>query len=157
MSRRRAAKTREVLPDAKFGNVVVTKFVNNLMVCGKKSIAESAIYEAFDEIAQKLNADPLEIFETVLENVKPAIEVRSKRVGGATYQVPCPVRPRRALGLAIRWLIKAARTRKDKKTIATRLAAEFMDAYSNRGSAVKKREDTHKMAEANRAFAHFMW
>ena len=156
MSRRRAAKTREELPDAKFGNVTVTKFINNLMVCGKKSVAESAIYDAFEEVSQKLNSDPIEIFEKVLENVRPAIEVRSKRVGGATYQVPCPVRPRRALGLAIRWIIKASRLRKDKKTIAKRLAAEFLDAYSGRGSAVKKREDTHKMDEANRAFAHYM-
>jgi len=157
MSRRRAAKIREVLPDAKYGNIVVTKFINSLMECGKKSVAESAIYDAFEEVAQKLGSDPIEIFEKVLENVKPAIEVRSKRVGGATYQVPCPVRPRRALGLAIRWIIKAARLRKDKKTISKRLAAEFMDAYSGRGSSVKKREDTHKMAEANRAFAHYMW
>ena len=157
MSRRRAAKIREVLPDAKFGNSTITKFINNLMVCGKKSVAESAIYDALEEASQKLNSDPVEVFEKILENVRPAIEVRSKRVGGATYQVPCPVRPRRALGLAIRWIIKASRTRKDKKTISKRLAAEFLDAYSGRGAAVKKREDTHKMAEANRAFAHYMW
>ena len=157
MSRRRAAKIREVLPDAKYGNLTVTKFINNLMVCGKKSVAESAIYDALEEASQKLSSDPVEVFEKILENVRPSIEVRSQRVGGATYQVPCPVRPRRALGLAIRWIIKASRMRKDKKTISKRLAAEFLDAYSGRGAAVKKREDTHKMAEANRAFAHYMW
>jgi small subunit ribosomal protein S7 len=157
MSRRRAAKIREVLPDAKYGNTTLTKFINNLMVCGKKSTAEKAIYDALEIVSEKLSADPIEIFEKVLENVKPAIEVRSKRVGGATYQVPCPVRPRRAVGLAIRWAIRAARLRKDAKTIAERLAKEFMDAYAGRGAAVKKREDTHKMAEANRAFAHYMW
>jgi len=157
MSRRRAAIIREVLPDAKFGNETVTKLINSLMMCGKKSIAESAVYEAFEEVSQKLNSDPIEIFEAVLKNVEPLLEVRSKRVGGATYQVPTNVRPRRARSLALRWLITAARARKDKRTIAKKLAAELLDAHGGRGASVTKRENTHKMAEANRAFAHFMW
>lgn len=157
MSRRRGAVIRQVHPDAKYGNVIITKFINSLMSHGKKSIAEKALYSALEEAAQKLNVDPVEMFEKILENVRPAVEVRSKRVGGATYQVPCDVRPVRQLALAIRWIIIAARNRKDRKTISTRLAAEFMDAFNLRGASVKKREDTHKMADSNRAFAHFNW
>jgi small subunit ribosomal protein S7 len=157
MSRRRAAEVREVLPDAKFGNQDVTKFINALMLEGKKSIAETAVYEAFDEVSQKLSIDPIEIFETVLKNVEPLMEVRSKRVGGATYQVPTDVRKKRARSLAFRWIITAARARKDKRTIAKKIAAELLDAHGGRGAAVTKRENTHKMAEANKAFSHFNW
>ncbi len=157
MSRRRSAEPREVIPDAKYGNVLLARFVSCLMVEGKKSVAEKALYMALEEVAQKLGADPIEIFEQVVEKVEPLVEVRSKRVGGATYQVPCEVKKRRRTSLAIRWIIMAAKGRKGMKTLAQRLAAEMMDAHAGRGVAVKKREDTHKMAEANRAFAHYMW
>lgn len=157
MSRRRAAEIREVNPDARYGSKDVAKFINCLMTRGKKSIVERALYKAFDEIAQKMGADAIQVFEEVLEKVRPLIEVRPKRVGGATYQVPFEVRSKRAKSLAFRWIIAAARARKDKKTLASKLAAEFMDAYAGRGAAIKKREDTHKMAEANRAFAHYVW
>ena len=156
MSRRHAAEKREVLPDAKFGDRVLTKFMNNLMVDGKKSTAERIVYGAFDIIEAKTKSEPLGVFKSALENVAPAIEVRSRRVGGATYQVPVEVRTERRQALAIRWLIAAARGRNDK-TMVERLSAELMDAANNRGNAVKKREDTHRMAEANRAFSHYRW
>src|SRR5919107_895901 len=156
MSRRRAAEKREVLPDAKFGDIVLTKFMNTLMERGKKSVAERVVYGALDEVQAKLKQDPVPAFHEALENVKPAVEVRSRRVGGATYQVPVEVRPERRQALAIRWIIQAARGRNDK-TMVDRLSAELMDAANNRGNAVKKREDTHRMAEANRAFSHYRW
>lgn len=156
MSRRHAAVKRVVLPDAKFGNVVVTKFINCLMRQGKKSVAERALYGAFEEIQAKLNTDPLEVFIEAVENVKPAIEVRSRRVGGATYQVPTEVRPSRRSALAIKWLIESSRKR-NEKIIALRLAGELIDAYNKRGEAIKKRENTHKMADANKAFSHYRW
>ena len=156
MSRRRRAEKREVLPDPKFGDIVLSKFMNVLMYDGKKSIAESIIYGAFDKIEGKVHQDPIRVFHEALDNVKPEVEVRSRRVGGATYQVPVEVRPDRAQALAIRWLISAARARSEN-TMTDRLAGEFMDASSNRGAAVKKREDTHRMAEANKAFSHYRW
>ncbi|HTV34672.1 MAG TPA: 30S ribosomal protein S7 [Methylocella sp.] len=156
MSRRHSAEKREIIPDAKFADVIVTKFMNSIMHDGKKSIAEAIVYDAFDIIEQKLRSEPLLIFKQALENVAPAIEVRSRRVGGATYQVPVEVRPERRQALAIRWIIAAARGRNDK-TMVDRLSAELMDAANNRGNAVKKREDTHRMAEANRAFSHYRW
>ncbi len=156
MSRRHAAEKREVLPDPKFGDLVVSKFMNSIMYEGKKSVAESIVYGAFDVIEGKLRSNPLEVFKSALDNVKPAIEVRSRRVGGATYQVPVDVRPDRRQALAIRWIITAARAR-NEKTMVERLSAELIDASNNRGTAVKKREDTHRMAEANRAFAHYRW
>ena len=156
MSRRHAAEKREVLPDAKFGDVVLTKFMNNLMIDGKKSTAERIVYNAFDRVEDKLKKAPVEVFHEALDNIKPAVEVRSRRVGGATYQVPVEVRPERREALAIRWLITASRNR-NENTMQERLAAELMDAVQNRGTAVKKREDTHKMAEANKAFSHYRW
>ncbi|NBT85287.1 MAG: 30S ribosomal protein S7 [Alphaproteobacteria bacterium] len=156
MSRRRAAVKREVLPDAKFGDMVLTKFINSLMLEGKKSVAERIIYGAMDKIQGRGGKDSLELFHEALDNVRPALEVRSRRIGGATYQVPTEVRSDRSQALAIRWLITAARKRSEK-TMVDRMSAELSDAANNRGSAVKKREDTHKMAEANRAFAHYRW
>jgi small subunit ribosomal protein S7 len=156
MSRRHSAEKREVIPDAKFGDVILAKFMNSIMHDGKKSIAEAIVYDAFDIIEQKMRSEPLPVFKQALDNVAPAIEVRSRRVGGATYQVPVEVRPERRQALAIRWIINAARARNDKTTV-DRLSAELMDAASNRGNAVKKREDTHRMAEANRAFSHYRW
>jgi len=156
MSRRHSAEKREIIPDPKFGDVVVTKFMNSVMRDGKKSVAEAIVYGALDTIEQKMKTDPLAVFKQALDNVAPAIEVRSRRVGGATYQVPVEVRSDRRQALAIRWLIQAARARNDK-TMVERLSAELMDASSNRGSAVKKREDTHRMAESNRAFSHYRW
>jgi len=156
MSRRHRAEKREVIPDAKFGDVILAKFMNSIMYDGKKSTAESIVYGAFDAIEGKLRTEPLPVFRQALENVAPAIEVRSRRVGGATYQVPVEVRPERRQALAIRWIISAARGRNDK-TMVDRLSAELMDAANNRGNAVKKREDTHRMAEANRAFSHYRW
>jgi small subunit ribosomal protein S7 len=156
MSRRRRADKREVNPDPKFGDVIVSKFMSNLMLQGKKSVAEGIVYGAFDKIQAKAKAEPLGIFHQALDNVGPAIEVRSRRVGGATYQVPVEVRPERRQALAIRWLITAARGR-NENTMEDRLSGELMDAANNRGTAVKKREDTHKMAEANRAFSHYRW
>lgn len=156
MSRRHSAEKREVIPDPKFGDIVVTKFMNSVMYEGKKSTAERIVYGAFDIIEGKTKSDPLSVFKGALENVAPAIEVRSRRVGGATYQVPVEVRTERRQALAIRWLISAARGRNDK-TMVERLSAELMDAANNRGNAVKKREDTHRMAEANRAFSHYRW
>jgi small subunit ribosomal protein S7 len=156
MSRRHRAEKREVIPDAKFGDLVLAKFMNSIMYDGKKSAAEAIVYGAFDIMQQKAKADPLPMFKQALENVAPAIEVRSRRVGGATYQVPVEVRMERRQALAIRWIITAARDRNDK-TMVDRLSAELMDAANNRGNAVKKREDTHRMAEANRAFSHYRW
>ena len=156
MSRRRAAEIRPVMPDAKFGDVVISKFMSCLMYEGKRSIAEGIVYGALDLVKGKASQDPVEVFHSALENVKPAVEVRSRRVGGATYQVPVEVRAKRSQALAIRWLINSARNRSET-TMTARLAAELTDAANNRGAAVKKREDTHKMAEANKAFSHFRW
>ena len=156
MSRRHAAEKREVLPDAKFGDRILTKFMNNLMIDGKKSIAERIVYNAFDRVEEKLKRAPVEVFHEAIDNIKPSVEVRSRRVGGATYQVPVEVRPERREALAIRWLIAAARKR-NENTMEERLAGELMDAVSSRGTAVKKREDVHKMAEANKAFSHYRW
>lgn len=156
MSRRHAAEKREVLPDAKFGDRVLTKFMNNLMIDGKKSVAEKIVYNAFDRVEEKLKKAPVEVFHEALDNVKPSVEVRSRRVGGATYQVPVEVRVERREALAIRWLISAARAR-NENTMEERLAGELLDAVNGRGAAVKKREDTHKMADANKAFSHYRW
>ena len=156
MSRRHRAEKREIIPDAKYGDIVLTKFMNSVMYDGKKSVAEQIVYSALDVIETKLKTDPLPVFKSALDNVAPAIEVRSRRVGGATYQVPVEVRAERRQALAIRWLIQAARGRNDK-TMVDRLSAELIDASNNRGNAVKKREDTHRMAEANRAFSHYRW
>ena len=156
MSRRHAAEKREVLPDAKYGDTVLTKFMNNLMLDGKKSTAERIVYNALDRVESKIKRAPVEVFHEALDNIKPALEVRSRRVGGATYQVPVEVRPERREALAIRWLITASRGR-NENTMEERLAAELMDAVQSRGTAVKKREDTHKMAEANKAFSHYRW
>ncbi len=156
MSRRHAAEKREVLPDAKYSDRVLTKFMNNLMLDGKKSVAERIVYGALERVEDKTKRAPVEVFHEALENIKPSVEVRSRRVGGATYQVPVEVRVERREALAIRWLIKASRTR-NENTMEERLASELMDAVNSRGSAVKKREDTHKMAEANKAFSHYRW
>jgi small subunit ribosomal protein S7 len=156
MSRRHAAEPRKVLPDPKFGNKVITKFMNNLMEDGKKSVAERIVYGAFDIIQQKTGKAPEDLFKEALDNVKPDVEVRSRRVGGATYQVPVEVRDTRKQALAIRWLTLSAKKRTEK-TMRERVAGELLDAANGRGGAVKKREDTHKMAEANRAFSHFRW
>ena len=156
MSRRRRAEKREILPDPKFRDLVLSKFMNNLMLDGKKSVSEKIVYGAFDEIENKMKRPPLEVFHEALDNIKPSVEVRSRRVGGATYQVPVEVRPQRREALAIRWLIKASRDR-NEKTMKDRLASELIDAVNTRGSAVKKKEDTHKMAEANKAFSHYRW
>ena len=156
MSRRHAAEKREVLPDPKFGDLVVTKFMNSLMLDGKKSVAEKIVYGAFESISGKAGGDPVKVFHDALENVKPAIEVRSRRVGGATYQVPVEVRFDRRQALAIRWIIEAVRSR-NENSMVERLCNELLDAANNRGNAVKKREDTHRMAEANKAFSHYRW
>jgi small subunit ribosomal protein S7 len=156
MSRRHRAEKREVLPDAKYHDKVLTKFMNNLMYDGKKSVAERIVYGALDRVEQRIKRSPIEVFTEALDNVKPAVEVRSRRVGGATYQVPVEVRPERREALAIRWLIDAARKR-NENTMEERLAGELVDAVQSRGSAVKKREDTHKMADANKAFSHYRW
>ncbi|PZQ45371.1 MAG: 30S ribosomal protein S7 [Rhodovulum sulfidophilum] len=156
MSRRHSAEKREVLPDAKYGDKVLTKFMNNLMHDGKKSVAEGIVYGAMERVQQKLRREPIEVFHEALDNIKPSVEVRSRRVGGATYQVPVEVRPERREALAIRWLIKASRAR-NEHTMEERLAGELLDAANMRGTAVKKREDTHKMADANKAFSHYRW
>jgi small subunit ribosomal protein S7 len=156
MPRKGHVRKRETLGDANFGNKVITKFINTLMLEGKKSTAEAIMYGALEQASEKLKAEPMAIFEKAMENVRPLVEVRSRRVGGATYQVPVEVAPARAQALAIRWIISYARSKKGMP-MAERLARELMDAYNNEGSAVKKREDTHKMAEANRAFAHYRW
>ena len=156
MSRRHRAEKREINPDPKFGDLVVTKFMNAIMYDGKKSAAERIVYGAFDQVEEKAKSDPLAMFHEALDNVAPHVEVRSRRVGGATYQVPVEVRSERRQALAIRWLINAARGR-NETTMVDRLSGELMDAANNRGTAVKKREDTHRMAEANRAFSHYRW
>lgn len=156
MSRRHRAEKREINPDPKFGDLVVTKFMNSLMVDGKKSAAERIVYGAFDAVEARTKQDPVEVFHQALDNVRPAVEVRSRRVGGATYQVPVEVRSERQQALAIRWLIGAARNR-GENTMVDRLSGELLDALNGRGQAVKKREDTHRMADANRAFSHYRW
>ncbi len=156
MSRRRAAVKRTIHPDAKYNNLVVSKFVNYLIQDGKKSVAERTLYKALDNLKAKAKADPLQVFEDAIKNAKPSIEVRSRRVGGATYQIPVEVRDNRALALAIRWLINGARSRGEKSMVG-KLTGELMDAAAGRGSAIKKREDTHRMAEANKAFSHYRW
>jgi small subunit ribosomal protein S7 len=156
MSRRHRAEKREVNPDPKFGDMIVSKFMNSIMKEGKKSVAENIVYGALDRMQSRAKSDPIQLFHSALENVMPAVEVRSRRVGGATYQVPVEVRPERRQALAIRWLITAARSR-NENTMEERLSGELLDAANNRGTAVKKREDTHKMAEANRAFSHYRW
>jgi len=156
MPRRRVAAKREILPDPKFGSQVLAKFVNMVMEDGKKSVAERIMYGAIDSMTQKRGGDPMEMLEQALENVRPMVEVKSRRVGGATYQVPVEVRPVRRNALAMRWLIEAARKRSEK-SMAARLAGELMDAADQKGSAVKKKEDTHRMAEANKAFSHYRW
>ncbi|AFN56647.1 SSU ribosomal protein S7P [Zymomonas mobilis] len=156
MARRRRPEKREILPDPKYGDVVLSKFMNSVMLDGKKSVAERILYSALDSIEARVKRVPLEVFHEALDNVKPGIEVRSRRVGGATYQVPVEVRPDRAQALAIRWLIAASRARSEH-SMSARLSGELMDAANNRGNAVKKREDTHRMAEANRAFSHYRW
>ncbi|GFO82605.1 30S ribosomal protein S7 [Methyloceanibacter sp.] len=156
MSRRHRADKREIIPDPKFGDQVLTKFMNSIMLDGKKSAAERIVYGALDQMEEKVKQNPIELFHQALQNVMPAIEVRSRRVGGATYQVPVEVRVDRRQALAIRWIISAARGR-NENTMVERLSGELLDAVNNRGSAVKKREDTHRMAEANRAFSHYRW
>ena len=154
MPRRRVAAKRDILPDPKFGNVTLAKFINIVMVSGKKSIAEGVVYGALDGITAKGNDNALEIFDKALESIQPAVEVKSRRVGGATYQVPVEVRPARRMALSMRWLVDAARSR-GEKSMAQRLANEMIDAAEGKGSAVKKREDVHRMAEANKAFSHY--
>ena len=156
MSRRHRAEKREILPDAKYGDKVLSKFMNNLKLDGKKSVAESIVYGALDRVEDKTKRAPVEVFHEALENIKPSVEVRSRRVGGATYQIPVEVRTERREALAIRWLIGASRKR-NENTMVERLAGELMDAINSRGTAVKKREDTHKMADANKAFSHYRW
>ncbi|HAE04106.1 MAG TPA: 30S ribosomal protein S7 [Rhodospirillaceae bacterium] len=156
MSRRHSAEKREIIPDAKFGDLVLSKFINSVMLDGKKSTAERIVYGALDRMAGKGGVDPIKVFHEAVENVKPHLEVRSRRVGGATYQVPVEVRPTRAQALSFRWLIDMARKRSEN-TMIERLSGELMDASNNRGAAIKKREDTHKMADANRAFSHYRW
>ena len=156
MSRRHSAEKREINPDPKFNDLILSKFMNSIMYEGKKSVAEGIVYGAFDRVQTKAKADPIKLFHQALENVMPSVEVRSRRVGGATYQVPVDVRAERRQALAIRWIIAAARAR-NENTMEERLSGELMDAANNRGTAVKKREDTHKMAEANRAFSHYRW
>lgn len=156
MARRRVAAKREVLPDPKYGNRTLSKFMNVVMYEGKKSVAEKIVYGALDQIATKRKSEPLQLFEQALENIRPMVEVKSRRVGGATYQVPVEVRGERGIALAMRWMVDSARKRSEK-SMGMRLAGEIMDAADSKGSAVKKREDTHRMAEANKAFAHYRW
>lgn len=156
MARRRLAPKRPIIPDPKFGDVTLARFMNIVMYDGKKSVAERIVYGALDLVQDKKKSDPQEVFNTALENVRPMVEVKSRRVGGATYQVPVEVRPERRMALAMRWLVDASR-RRGEKSMAARLAGEIMDAAENRGTAVKKREDTHRMAEANKAFSHYRW
>ncbi len=156
MSRRRVAEKREILPDPKFGNEMLARFINMVMQSGKKSVAERIIYGALDQIKERGNNDPVDVLDKALDNVRPTVEVKSRRVGGATYQVPVEVRATRRTTLAMRWVIDAARSR-GEKSMALRLAGELMDAAESRGSAVKKKEDTHRMADANKAFAHYRW
>ena len=156
MSRRHKAEKREVNPDPKFGDMILSKFMNSIMKEGKKSVAENIVYGAMERMQSRAKSDPIQLFHSALENVMPAVEVRSRRVGGATYQVPVEVRSVRRQALGIRWIITAARDR-NEKTMVERLSAELLDASNSRGNAVKKREDTHRMAEANRAFSHYRW
>jgi small subunit ribosomal protein S7 len=156
MPRRREVPKRDILPDPKFGSVELAKFMNVVMLSGKKAVAERIVYGAFDQIQSKSGKDPLEVFDTAINNVKPLVEVKSRRVGGANYQVPVEVRPVRRLALAMRWVREAAKKR-GEKSMDLRLAGELLDASEGRGAAMKKREDTHKMAEANKAFSHFRW
>jgi small subunit ribosomal protein S7 len=156
MSRRRRAEKRTILPDAKYGDLIVSKFMNNVMLQGKKSVAERIVYGALELMEKRAGGDPVKAFHDAIENVRPHLEVRSRRVGGATYQVPMEVRSERAQALAFRWIIQMARGR-NENTMTERLSAELLDAANNRGAAVKKREDTHRMAEANRAFSHYRW
>lgn len=156
MPRRRVAEKRDILPDPKYNSKIVSKFINVMLEDGKKSIAERIFYGAFDIIKEKTGQDPLKVFKTALDNVKPVIEVKPRRVGGATYQVPVEIRPQRRTALALRWIIKYARER-NEKTMKERLAGELLDAFNNTGASIKKKEDTHKMAEANKAFAHYRW
>ena len=156
MSRRRAAEKRTILPDHKFKDIVLAKFMNRIMLDGKKSISERIVYGAFDLVSKKTDKSPIDFFHEALNNVKPSLEVRSRRVGGATYQVPVEVKSKRAQALAIRWLVESARKRKDKH-MSDKIFNELFDAYEKKGAAVKKREDVHKMAESNKAFAHFRW
>ena len=156
MPRKGEVRRREVLPDPKYHDRTVTKFINSIMAQGKKSVGEHILYGAFDLLAERTKEDPLAVFKRAMDNVKPAVEVRSRRVGGATYQVPVEVRPTRRISLAMRWIAQQARAR-NEKSMAERLAAELLDAANNRGAAIKKKEDTHRMAEANKAFAHYRW
>ncbi len=156
MPRRRVVEKREVLPDARFGDWTVAKFINSLMVQGKKSRAEQIFYECMDQISRRTKEDPLKIFKRAIDNVKPQVEVKSRRVGGATYQVPVEVRPERKTALAFRWILSFARARSEKGMVQ-KLSAELIDAFNGRGNAIKKRDDTHRMAEANKAFAHYRW
>jgi small subunit ribosomal protein S7 len=156
MARRRRPEKREILPDPRFGDVILSKFMNSVMLDGKKATAESIVYSALETVETRAKREPMGVFHDALNNIRPGIEVRSRRVGGATYQVPVEVRPERSQALAIRWLIAAARGRSEH-TMSARLSGELMDAANNRGNAVKKREDTHRMAEANRAFSHYRW
>ena len=156
MPRRRVVAKREVLPDPKFGSKILAKFMNHVMVSGKKSVAEKIVYGALERIQERTSGDPLETFDAALEAIAPSVEVKSRRVGGATYQVPVEVRPSRRTALAMRWLVDSARSR-GEKSMALRLAGELMDAAEGRGSAVRRREDTHRMAEANKAFSHYRW
>lgn len=154
MPRRRVIAKREILPDPKFGNITLAKFMNHVMVSGKKAVAESIIYGALDLVESRTKEDPIAVFETALDNIAPSVEVKSRRVGGATYQVPIEVRPSRRVALAMRWMVDFARKR-GEKSMAHRLAGEIIDAQQNKGGAVKKREDVHRMADANKAFSHF--
>ena len=156
MSRRRAAEKRTILPDHKYKDLILAKFMNRIMKDGKKSVSEKIIYGAFDIVSKKTDKSPIEYFHDALNNVKPSLEVRSRRVGGATYQVPMEVRPRRAQSLAMKWIVESA-IKRNEKTMKERVASEIMDAFNNKGNAVKKREEIHKMADANRAFSHFRW
>jgi small subunit ribosomal protein S7 len=156
MPRRRVVEKKDILPDPKYNSKIVSKFINALMESGKKSTAERICYGAFDILKKKTGNDPLKVFKTALENVKPVVEVKPRRVGGATYQVPVEIRPHRRAALAFRWIMKYSRDRSEK-TMQERLAAELLDAFNNAGSSIKKKEDTHKMAEANKAFAHYRW
>ena len=156
MARRRRPAKRTILPDPKYGNIVVSKFINSMMLEGKKGVAEQAFYKALELLGQRTQKDPIEVFINSLENVKPLVEVKSRRVGGATYQVPVEIRPERRQALAIRWIITHSRNRSEK-TMFQKLAGELLDAFNNTGTSIKKKEDTHKMAEANKAFAHYKW
>ena len=156
MSRRRKADKRDIIPDPKFNDRVLSRFINIVMYGGKKSTAEKIVYDAIDKLKSKSKDEPINVFNEAINNIKPTVEVRSRRVGGATYQVPVEVKSKRSQALALRWLIDASRKRKDKK-MSDKIFSEIFDAYQNRGSAIKKKEDTHKMAESNKAFAHFRW